>query len=190
MVLPPIGDEAEALVARLDAVVLSGGGDVSPSRYGDAPHPCTYGVDPCRDQSECALIEAADERGLPILAICRGIQMLNVARRGTLHQHLPDLVGHEEHSGGRGEYTQHPVTIAAGTRVAAALGPGRRDVATHHHQAIDRLGHSLVVTAWAEDGTIEAVEDPTRFVVAVQWHPELDDDHALFEALVGATSTR
>jgi putative glutamine amidotransferase len=191
VLVPPVGAVAGEIVARLDALVLCGGGDLSPSTYGGAAHPRIYGVNAVRDETETALIAAADERELPILAICRGAQVLNVVRGGSLHSHLPDVVGHEEHSGGRGEYGRHDVVVSGGSRLAAAVGadgPERRSVPTHHHQAIDRLGRSLVVSARADDGTVEAVEDPARFVVGVQWHPEVDADLSLFRALVAATA--
>lgn len=186
VLLPPVGEVAAAVVARLDAVVFTGGGDVGPTGYGGNSHPSIYGVNGDRDRTEMAVIAAADEQQLPVLAICRGIQVLNVARGGTLHPHLPDVVGHDRHGGGRGEYGRHDVVVTSGSRLASAVGVGRVDVATHHHQAVDRLGGGLVVTATADDGTIEAVEDPTRFFVGVQWHPEVDDDLTLFRALVTA----
>jgi putative glutamine amidotransferase len=187
VLVPPVGKAARDVVSRLDALVLCGGGDLSPSTYGGTGHPRIYGVNADRDETETALIAAADERRLPILAICRGAQVLNVARGGSLYPHLPDVVGHEEHSGGRGEYGRHDVVVSGGSRLAGAVGAAgteRRNVATHHHQAIDRLGHGLVVVARADDGTVEAVEDPGRFVIGVQWHPEVDPDLALFRALV------
>ena len=164
VLLPPVGEMAATVVARLDAVMLTGGGDVGPASYGGNAHPRIYGVNGDRDRTEMAIIAAADEQKLPVLAICRGIQVLNVARGGTLHAHLPDVVGHEGHGGGEGEYGRHDVVVTAGSRLASAVGVDRLDVATHHHQAIDRLGRGLVVTATAADGTIEAVEDPTRFL--------------------------
>lgn len=188
VLLPPGPETAAPLLARLDALVLSGGGDMDPSTYQAGIHARTYGIDPTRDRTELALLAEADRVGLPVLAICRGMQVLNVARGGTLHQHIPDIVGHEQHSGGRGEYGRHDVVVDAATRLGRVVGAGRLNVATHHHQAIDGLGAGLVVTATADDGTIEAVEDPTRFVVGVQWHPEIDDDLRLFEALVQAAA--
>jgi gamma-glutamyl-gamma-aminobutyrate hydrolase PuuD len=188
ILLPPVGGAAAAVVDRLDAVVLAGGGDLAPSTYGGSNHPNVYGVNPARDHTELAVAAAADDRGLPILAICRGLQVLNVLRGGTLHPHLPDVVGHEGHSGGQGDYGRHQVAVTAGSRLAGAMGPPatRWDVATHHHQAVDRLGRGLVVVARADDGTVEGVEDPGRFVVGVQWHPEVDEDGRLFRALVAA----
>jgi gamma-glutamyl-gamma-aminobutyrate hydrolase PuuD len=153
-------------------------------------------VYPGRDRAERALLGAALTAGLPVLAICRGLQILNVSRGGTLRQHLPDEVGHHEHGSAAGSYGTHPVRIAADSAVGRILGPPgadgqvRADVPTSHHQAIGRLGAGLVATAWADDGTIEAVEpDPAGngaagFLLAVQWHPEAGDDIRLFEALI------
>jgi putative glutamine amidotransferase len=182
-------DVLDALVERLDGLVLTGGPDVDPARYGAEPHPRAQPPRPSRDERELALIEAARRRGLPVLAICRGMQLLNVAHGGTLVQHLPDVVGHDEHNPTPGEFSKHPVRIDPQCRLAKALGWDNRDVPTHHHQGIDRLAESLSAVGWAEDGTIEAIEDPSRrFVVGVQWHPEADDNRAVFEALVHAAA--
>jgi putative glutamine amidotransferase len=192
VLVPPVGPAAATIVPRLDAVLLAGGGDLSPSTYGGSNHSSIYGVSASRDETELAVTAAADDRGLPILAICRGVQLLNVARGGTLHAHLPDVVGHHGHTGGQGEYGRHDIVVTGGGRLAAAVGgagPTRCDVATHHHQAIDRLGRGLTIVARADDGTVEAIEDPGRFVVGVQWHPEVDDDSRLFQALVAAAAS-
>jgi gamma-glutamyl-gamma-aminobutyrate hydrolase PuuD len=153
-------------------------------------------VYPGRDRAERALLAAALTAGIPVLAICRGLQIVNVSRGGTLRQHLPDEVGHHDHGSAAGTYGSHPVRIAADSVVGRILGPPGADgqvrvtVPTSHHQAIGRLGPGLVATAWADDGTIEAVEpDPAGngaggFLVAVQWHPEAGDDLRLFEALI------
>jgi gamma-glutamyl-gamma-aminobutyrate hydrolase PuuD len=153
-------------------------------------------VCPGRDQAERALLDAALAAGIPVLAICRGLQIVNVSRGGTLRQHLPDEVGHHDHGSAAGTYGSHPVRIAADSAVGRILGPGgadgrvRADVPTSHHQAIGRLAPGLVATAWADDGTIEAVEpDPgsngtAGLLLAVQWHPEAGDDLRLFEALI------
>ena len=135
--------------------------------------------------------------GLPVLGICRGLQVLNVALGGTLHQHLPDLVGNDSHSPERTGYGAHKVSVAAGTQLAAVLGRSEAAVPTHHHQAIDRLGAGLVATAWTDDGVIEAVEfdqgssstvADASFMIAVQWHPEAGDDLSLFTALIDAAA--
>jgi putative glutamine amidotransferase len=197
VLLPPLPGIEEA-VRRLDALVLSGGGDIDPASYGAAPHPLTERVYPARDRAERALLAAALAAGLPVLAICRGLQIVNVSRGGTLRQHLPDEVGHHDHGSVPGRYGSHPVRIAADSALGGILGPPgpdgevRADVPTLHHQAIGRLGQGLVATAWADDGTIEAVQpDPaagggTGFLLAVQWHPEAGEDPRLFEALIGA----
>ncbi len=195
VLLPPLPGIEEAL-SRLDALVLPGGGDIDPAAYGADPHPLTERVYPGRDRAERALLAAALAAGIPVLAICRGLQIVNVSRGGTLRQHLPDDVGHHDHGPVAGAYGSHPVRIAADSLLGRILGPPGADgqvrtaVPTYHHQAIDRLGRGLVATAWADDGTIEAVQpDPasngeTGFLLAVQWHPEAGDDLRLFEALI------
>jgi putative glutamine amidotransferase len=194
VLLPPVPGVVGA-VARLDALVLSGGGDVDPASYGADRHPRTARVYPARDQAERALLAAALAAGLPVLGICRGLQILNAWRGGTLLQHLPDVVGHEGHGSGSGIFGSHLVRIAPGSKLAGILGEAERAVPTSHHQAIGMLGDGLVATAWAQDGTIEAVElDPAptgnEFVLAVQWHPEAGDDPRLFQALIAAARGR
>jgi len=185
VVIPPTETGIEETLWALDGVVFSGGADVDPSRYGAEPHPETDTPQARRDAGEMALLEAALERDMPVLAICRGFQLLNVARGGDLIQHLPEEVGHDVHKQVPGEFAVHPVEVKEGTRLAAIVGE-RSDVTSHHHQALGRVGEGLVETAWAADGTLEAVEDPSqRFTVGVQWHPEASEDAALFEALVG-----
>ena len=195
VLLPPLPGIEEA-ISRLDALVLSGGGDIDPAAYGADPHPLTERVYPARDRAERALLAAALAAGKPVLAICRGLQIVNVSRGGTLRQHLPDEVGHHGHGSAAGTFGSHPVRIAADSALGRILGPGgadgqvRADVPTSHHQAIGQLGPGLVATAWADDGTIEAVEpDPgsngiAGFLLAVQWHPEAGDDPRLFQALI------
>ncbi len=203
VLLPPVPGIAGALDG-LDALVLSGGADIDPAGYGAAPHPRTGPVEPGRDAAEFALMAGAADRGLPVLAICRGLQILNVSRGGTLHQHLPDLVANDSHRAAPGAFGAHAVRVAPDSRLGALLGPPpaggelRLTVPTSHHQAIDRLGDGLVAAAWADDGTIEAVErapvrpgagrEPGReqFLLAVQWHPEAGDDPRLFRALAAA----
>jgi putative glutamine amidotransferase len=185
LVIPPTEDGVDETLAVLDGVVFSGGADVDPSKYGADPHPETDTPQTRRDAGEMALLEAALERDMPVLAICRGFQLLNVARGGDLVQHLPEEVGHDDHKQVPGEFAVHPVEVKGGTRLASIVGE-RSDVTSHHHQALGKVGEGLVETAWAADGTLEAVEDPSlRFAVGVQWHPEAGEDAALFEALVG-----
>ncbi len=189
VVIPPAPGAAEALIERIDALVLTGGPDLDPARYGEERHPRSQPPDRARDDLEFALLDAAAERDLPVLGICRGIQVLNVWRGGTLHQHLPDVVRHRGHMAVPGSFGDHPVRVQPGSRLAAMLGRGELEAPGHHHQAVDRLGSGLEATAWAHDGTIEGVEDPARrFVVAVQWHPEVGEDPSLFDALVAASS--
>jgi len=195
VLLPPVPGAAE-VVARLDALVLTGGADIGPAAYGAPAGPYTGPLEPGRDTAEFALLAAALRRGLPVLAICRGLQLLNVASGGTLHQHLPDLVGNDVHRARPGSFGAHEVNVAPDSRLGAVLGPAvpggelRFSVPTSHHQAIDRVGDGLVPVAWADDGTIEAVEPAGTgrepFLLAVQWHPEAGADPRLFQALLAA----
>ncbi|MCK2221618.1 gamma-glutamyl-gamma-aminobutyrate hydrolase family protein [Actinomadura sp. ATCC 31491] len=186
VVLPPAGDPAQAL-RGLDGLVLAGGGDIDPARYGADPHERTGYVRGFRDDAEFTLLARALEAGLPYLGVCRGLQVLNVALGGSLHQHLPDVVGHAEHSPEPGVFGHLPVTPVPGSRLAKAVGADPVTVPHYHHQAVDRLAPGLSVTATAADGTVEAVElDGTAFAMAVQWHPEAAEDCALFEALIAA----
>jgi putative glutamine amidotransferase len=194
VLLPPGGDPAEAAatVADLDGLIVSGGGDVDPARYGAAQHPETGAPNGERDGWELALLDAALAGGVPLLAICRGIQLLNVVRGGTLHQHLPQVVGHEEHSGPACGFGRHLVRVGTAGTLGRVLTGGEGDAwldaPTHHHQAVDRLGDGLVATAWAADGIVEGLEvvGSPVFAVGVQWHPEEGDDPRLFAALVAA----
>lgn len=178
---------ARQAIARLDGVVIAGGPDVEPVRYGARAHPETGPPAPARDAWELALVEAALECGLPLLGICRGMQLLNVARGGTLIQHLPDVVGHPGHAGPPGQFARHDVTPVPGTLTARVL-PEPLSVPTFHHQAVDRIGAGLIASAHAADGTVEALEfaHPRPFALAVQWHPEAGDDTRLMRALVRA----
>jgi putative glutamine amidotransferase len=192
VLLPPVPEIDEAL-GRLDGLMLSGGGDIDPARYGASPAPETSSVREERDTAEFALFAAALDRGLPLLAICRGMQIINVARGGSLHQHLPAVVGHDGHAPMAGTFGTHSVRVAPGSRLAGILNRDEADVPTHHHQAVDRLGEGLTATAWATDGIIEAFEfdaGESRFALAVQWHPEAGDDPSLFRALVAAARAR
>jgi putative glutamine amidotransferase len=189
LVLPPddVGGAADAagLVARLDGLVLAGGADVDPARYHEADvHPTTR-TRPDRDAGELAVLAAALEADLPVLGVCRGMQLLTVAYGGTLVQHLPDLLGHERHQPAPGVYGAHAARFAPGSRAAAVFGPAA-EVNSYHHQAIEKPG-ALTVTGWADDDVVEAVEDPARrFVLGVQWHPEEMGDVRPFAALVAA----
>ena len=184
VLVPPSEEGVEETIAALDGIVFSGGADVDPARYGADAHPETDSPQAHRDAGELALLRAALERDLPVLAVCRGFQLLNVARGGDLVQHLPEAVGHDAHKEVPGTFSQHPVDVKDGTRLAGLIG-ARSDVASHHHQALGRVGDGLTETAWAQDGTLEAVEDASRrFAVGVQWHPEAGEDQALFEGLV------
>ena len=190
VLLPPVPGIAAA-VSRLDGLLLTGGGDIDPGRYGAPPHPATSRVSQERDAAELEVLDAAVAAGTPVLGVCRGMQLVNVARGGTLCQHVHNDAGHTPSPG---TFGAHPVRIAAGTRLAGILGANGTgvDVPTAHHQAIDRLGDGLVATAWAEDGVIEAVERAgagEEFFVAVQWHPEAGDDPRLIKALVAAASS-
>jgi putative glutamine amidotransferase len=199
VLLPPLPGVARA-VDRLDGLLLTGGGDIDPGRYGAQPHPRTGRVSAPRDAAELELLDAAMTAGLPVLGVCRGMQLVNVARGGTLCQHLPMDAGHTPVPG---TFGSHPVRVAPGTRLAGILGASGDgvhgangdgvDVPTAHHQAVDRLGAGLVATAWTEDGVIEAVEPSTAgdpFLLAVQWHPEAGTDPRVIEALVAAASAR
>lgn len=184
VILPPAGDPA-AVAGRLDGLILAGGGDVDPARYGQAPHERTGYVREFRDEAEFGLVRAALDRGVPFLGVCRGLQVLNVALGGILHQHLPDVVGGHDHAPAPGRFGRMPVRPAPGSLTAKILGAEPSEVAHYHHQAVERLGTGLTATAHAEDGTVEAVElEGHPFALAVQWHPEADEESALFEALV------
>jgi putative glutamine amidotransferase len=184
LLVPPSEDGVEETLDRLDGLVLSGGSDVEPDLYGADAHPETAGTRPERDRAELALLTAALDRDLPVLALCRGSQVLNVALGGDLDQHLPDRVGHDGHKQVPGTFSEHAVEPVPGTRLAPLLG-GHATVKSHHHQGYGRLGRGLREAAHAWDGTLEAIEDPSRrFTVGVLWHPEEGDDLRLFEELV------
>jgi putative glutamine amidotransferase len=184
VVIPPAEEDVEETLDALDGIVFSGGADVDPAHYGADAHPETDTPQSRRDAGELALLRAALERDLPTLAICRGFQLLNVARGGDLVQHLPETLGTDVHKQVPGEFAVHPVEVKEGSKLAAIVGAGS-DVTSHHHQALGQVGEGLVECAWAADGTLEAVEDPAlRFAVGVQWHPEAGEDAALFQALV------
>jgi putative glutamine amidotransferase len=184
LVVPPSEEGIEETLAVLDGLILSGGSDLHPELYDADPHPETTDVREERDRAELALLAAALERDLPVLAVCRGSQVLNVARGGDLVQHLPEILGHERHKHKPGEFSDHDVRLGPETRIGQLLGE-RAPVKSHHHQGFGRIGDGLREVGWADDGTVEALEDPSkRFAVGVLWHPEEGEDLALFQALV------
>ena len=184
LLVPPSEEGIEETLDAFDGVIFSGGSDLDPEMYGQEAHPETYGIVEQRDRAELALLEAALARDMPVLAICRGSQVLNVALGGDLVQHLPDVVGDQKHKHTPGEYADHEVDVHPETRLGSLLGE-RAPVKSHHHQGFGRLGEGLKEAARADDGTVEALEDPSRrFTVGVLWHPEAGDDLRLFEELV------
>ena len=184
LLVPPNESAIEETLDVLDGVVFSGGGDLDPHTYGAEAHPETMQVNPARDQAELALLEAALARDMPVLAVCRGSQVLNVARGGDLVQHLPEEVGHDLHRHKQPMMADHKVTVKADSRLGSILGE-HAPVKSSHHQGFGRLGEGLREAAWAEDGTVEALEDPShRFALGVLWHPEEGEDYSLFAALV------
>ena len=195
MVLPPdpaAADSPEAFLDRVDALVLAGGSDLDPASYGAAPRPETGRVWPERDRFELALTRAAVDRRLPVLGICRGMELLNVAMGGTLLQHLPDAIGSDRHLHTPGTFDDHEVRLAPGSLAARAVGAERTMVKSHHHQAVDELGDGLVASGWSEmDELVEAVESPDHeFVLGVLWHPEEDESSRVIGSLVEAAGAK
>lgn len=184
LVVPPSEDGLEETLDALDGVIFSGGGDLDPELYGAEPHEETDMPRTERDAAELRLLEAALDRDMPVLAICRGSQLLNVARGGDLEQHLPEAVGHEQHRHDPGSFSDHDVKVAADSRLGGLLGD-RAPVKSHHHQGYGRIGSGLREVAWAEDGVVEGLEDADkRFALGVLWHPEEGEDFALFQGLI------
>ena len=174
--MPPSDDGVDETLDALDGLLISGGADLDPALYGAEAHATTDEPRPARDAGELALLTAALERDLPVLAVCRGSQLLNVARGGDLVQHLPETLGHDRHKHEPGSFSEHDVEVKPGTRLGALVGE-RAPVKSHHHQGFGRVGEGLVETAWAEDGTLEGLEDPSRrFALGVLWHPEAGED--------------
>jgi anthranilate synthase component 2/putative glutamine amidotransferase len=185
-VLLPTGAISAEVVARLDGLIMAGGADVDPARYGQEAGPHTAVLRPERDESELTALQAALDRDLPVLAICRGMQLLNVALGGDLVQHLPDVENVGIHDPGAGLYQPRHVRTEPGTELHRLLGP-TAPVACHHHQALARIAPELTASAWAEDGVVEGVEAAgRRFCLGVQWHPEEGADRRLFAAHVAA----
>ena len=189
VLIPPRVDAddemARAILSRLDGLILAGGVDVDPGRYAAPPHPSVQEARPDRDALELALATVTRQRDKPVLGICRGMQVMAVAAGGTLVQHLPDLVGHDEHSPAPGVYGSHSVRTVEGTTVSALLGH-EVVIPSYHHQSVSSHPGYLAA-AWSPDGTLEAMEHPaSRFRLAVQWHPEAGQDGRLFDALIRA----
>ncbi len=190
VLLPPVSEAHERLVSVVDGLVLVGGADIEPARYGQEQHATTY-TRPNRDAFEFGLLRSALDSGKPVLGVCRGLQVLSVALGGTLVQHLPDTLDTKDHQPAPATFGTTTVTLAEGSRAASILGTETK-VPCYHHQAVDKLGDGLVPVGWAADGAIEAAELPgDGFVLGVQWHPEQNlDDTRLFEALVTAAKER
>ena len=190
LILPPVpANSVPGLIAVIDALLLTGGRDVDPSLYDEAPHQESDPPDHRRDRFELLMVRAAIEADLPFLAIGRGLHILNIARGGTLIQHLPDRLGNESHRPDLIKMTTHNVQISAASRLGHVLG-GTAHVPAAHHQAINRIGSGLLTVAWTEDQVVEAVElQGHRFGIGVQWNPEDGDDSRIFEALVAAAKT-
>ena len=187
VILPPVpSSSVPSLIARIDALVVASGRDVDPSLYDQAPHEQTDAPDHRRDRFEILMIRAAIEADLPLLAISRGMHILNVARGGTLIQHLPDRVGSESHKPDPVKRTIHDVQISAASKLGRVLG-ATAQVPAAHHQAVEEIGSGLLAVAWTPDQMVEAVElQGHKFGIGVQWHPEESDDARIFEALVAA----
>jgi putative glutamine amidotransferase len=184
VILPSIGERRPETLQILDGLIMVGGSDIKPGLYGAAPRPETTRIRDHRDSAEVNLLESALERKVPLLGVCRGMQLLNILRGGDLVQHVPKEGGDDIHKRGRGIFSTHEVEFAPGSRLAGVMGT-KASVPSHHHQAPGRLGRGLEATAWAPDDTIEGIEDPTSpFTVGVLWHPEESDDRALLRCLV------
>jgi putative glutamine amidotransferase len=184
LVVPPAPEGVAETLDALDGVIFSGGADLDPGLYDAQPHPETDDPREARDKAELELLRAALDRDMPVLAICRGSQVLNVVRGGDLVQHLPEKVGHDRHRHEPGAFSDHDVSVAGESRLGTLIGE-RAPVKSHHHQGFGRIGTGLKEVAWAEDGVVEGLEDPDkRFALGVLWHPEEGEDFALFKALV------
>ena len=187
---PEDAKDPDGVLDIIDALIVTGGaGDVDPALYGQEPHPETGPVQEERDAYELALVGAAIGRRMPVLGICRGMQVLNVAYGGGIEQHLPDVVGHEDHRHTPGTFADHEVGLESGSLVARAAGTERTAVKSHHHQGIKEIGDGLVVAGRSDDDAVEALEDPScPFVLGVLWHPEEDEKSQLIETLVSEVS--
>jgi putative glutamine amidotransferase len=191
---PALVESPDEILDRLDALVLAGGADIDPASYGAAPHPETLGTVPARDEAELALVRRAIERDLPVLGICRGMQLINIALGGTLNQHLPDLVGHDDHRPNPGSFdgSEHDVRLEPGSLAARVIGKEIHSTKSHHHQGVDALGEGLVISGRSVlDDLPEALEAPENtWVLGVQWHPEADPDSPVVAAVVEEARSR
>lgn len=187
---PEDAEDPSEVLDLVDALIVTGGaGDINPALYGQERHPETGPIQDERDAYELALVRKALEREVPILGICRGMEILNVVYGGDLEQHLPDVLGHEEHRHTPGTYSDHDVRLEPGSLAARAAGEERSQVKSHHHQGVREIGSGLAVTGWADDDTVEALEDPScPFVLGVLWHPEEDEKSQVIKALVSEVS--
>ena len=192
-ILPPdrvAESDPGELLDRIDALVLGGGADIDPESRGVERHAETVGTNPDRDRFEVALALEALERGIPLLGVCRGMQVLNVACGGTIDQHLPDRLGHDNHRPVPGSWVEHEVRLEPGSLAAEAARTDRLTVKSHHHQGVDRIAEGLTASAWAtDDESVEAIESGDgSFALGVLWHPEEDAADAIFPALVERAS--
>ena len=194
LMLPPDAreDAAEEILGHIDALLLAGGADVDPATYGAERHPETNNTRPDRDAFEVRVARLALERGMPVLGVCRGMHLMNVALGGTLVQHLPDVLGHNDHRHTPGTFSDHEVRLQPGSLAARAIGAERTAVKSHHHQGLDRLGEGVVATGWSEpDEVVEAIELEGRpYALAVLWHPEEDERSRVIGSLVTAAAER
>jgi len=195
LLLPPdeaVVAEPDLLLGRVDGLLLAGGADIDPASYGAEPHPETKGTWPDRDRFELALTRRALELDMPVLGICRGMQLLNVALGGTLDQHLPESIGGETHRSLAGTFSKHRVRLEPTSLASAAAGVEGLVAWSHHHQGVERVGKGLRVSGWSlDDDLVEAIEQPEkRFALGVIWHPEEDEESRVIGALVEATRRR
>jgi putative glutamine amidotransferase len=195
LLLPPddeVAQRPDELLELVDGLMLAGGSDVDPASYGARPHPETRGTWPERDRFELGLVHRGIERDIPVLGICRGMQMLNVACGGTLDQHVPERVGHQDHRHTPGMFSDHEVRLASGSLAARAVGAESTAVKSHHHQSLDELGEGLRATGWStEDGIVEAIElEGKQYALGVLWHPEEDERSRVVGSLVEAARER
>ncbi|HET9074073.1 MAG TPA: gamma-glutamyl-gamma-aminobutyrate hydrolase family protein [Solirubrobacteraceae bacterium] len=197
LIIPPdpaLAEDPAPILDRIDALLLAGGSDIDPAAYGEPAEPATEHTTPQRDALELALTRGALDRDMPVLGICRGLQLINVARGGTLIQHLPDRAGvTPQHRRNPGTFVgnEHEVALEPGSLAAQAAGETVHSTLSHHHQAVDRLGDGLVVSARADDGVIEAIEDPGMgYCLGVQWHPEADAESPVVATLVAEAARR